>query len=53
MRADEPGADAARLLTITAAAQRSGITRSTLSSWVTRGLLPAVRADECGSGVQR
>jgi excisionase family DNA binding protein len=35
--------DAARLLTVTQAAQRAGVSRDTISSWITRGLLPAVR----------
>jgi excisionase family DNA binding protein len=43
MRDDALAADVARLLTVTEAAQRSGVSRSTISRWVTRGLLPAVR----------
>jgi excisionase family DNA binding protein len=35
--------DATRLLTVTEAARRSGVSRHTISSWVTRGLLPAGR----------
>ena len=31
------------LLTVTPAAQQAGVTRSTVSSWITRGKLPAVR----------
>jgi excisionase family DNA binding protein len=35
--------EAARLLTVAEAAQRSGVSRHTISSWVTRGQLPALR----------
>jgi excisionase family DNA binding protein len=43
MRDDALDADAAGLLTVTEAAQRSGVSRHTISSWITGGLLPAVR----------
>jgi excisionase family DNA binding protein len=38
-------ADAVTLLTVTQAAQQTGISRHIISSWITRGLLPAVRID--------
>jgi transcriptional regulator with XRE-family HTH domain len=37
------GADMATLLTVTQAAQRSGISHATISSWITRGFFSAVR----------
>jgi excisionase family DNA binding protein len=40
---DALAADAADLLSVTEAAQRAGVSRDTISSWVSRGLLPAVR----------
>ena len=40
---DALDADASDLLTVTQAAQQTGVSRSTISSWVTRGLLPVVR----------
>jgi excisionase family DNA binding protein len=43
MRDDVLAADAADLLTVREAARRSGLSHSTISSWVTRGQLPAVR----------
>jgi transcriptional regulator with XRE-family HTH domain len=42
MRDDDLGADAARLLTVRAAAQRASVSPHTIRSWITRGLLPAV-----------
>jgi excisionase family DNA binding protein len=43
MRDDALTADTADLLTVTEAAEQVGVSRSTIGSWVTRGLLPAVR----------
>ena len=44
MRDDELiSANAATLLTVREAAQRSGVSRHIISSWITRGELPAVR----------
>lgn len=43
MRDDALVADAADLLTVTQAARRSRVSRSTISRWIARGLLPAVR----------
>jgi excisionase family DNA binding protein len=40
---DERGVDAAGMLTVTEAAQLAGVSRHTINTWITRGLLPAVR----------
>jgi excisionase family DNA binding protein len=38
-----PSGDATELPTVRQAAQQAGVSRPTISSWITRGLLPAVR----------
>jgi excisionase family DNA binding protein len=43
MRDDAFAADAAGLLTVQEAAQRSGVSRHTIGTWITRGDLPAAR----------
>jgi len=43
MRDKDLNADTARLLTVTEAAQQAGVSRATISNWITRGFLSAVR----------
>jgi excisionase family DNA binding protein len=43
MRTEALDAAAADLLSVTEAAQRSGVSRGTVSSWITGGHLPAIR----------
>ena len=43
MSDDALPADAPRLLTATEAAQRAGVSRNTVSGWITHGDLPAIR----------
>ena len=43
MHEDDPLADVGRLLTVTDAAQQAGVSRSTVSGWITGGHLPVVR----------
>jgi excisionase family DNA binding protein len=46
MRDDAREADAAKLLTVTRAARQAGVSRSTVSGWITSGYLPAVRIND-------
>ena len=43
MRDDDQGGDAGRLLTVPQAAHLAGVSRYTVSGWITHGKLPAVR----------
>jgi excisionase family DNA binding protein len=43
MAGDAPRPEATELLTVTEAAQRSGVSRSTVGGWITGGHLPAMR----------